>query len=95
MADLGTTTIFGNLDITGSIGGAVRVAYVKTTPEAVSTVDVYLDTDGTGTEVTVTCEIVDGSALNAATPRLTDGDSMIVVKIAGTWYCTSLFYATS
>ena len=94
MADLGPTTIFGDLDINGSIGGAVRVAYVKTTPGAVSTVAVYLDTDATGEEVTVTCSIVDGSALNAASPRLTDGDQMFVIKMNGTWYCAHVFFTT-
>jgi len=94
MADLGPTTIFGDLIINGSIGGAVRVAYVKTTPGAVSTVAVYLDVDATGEEATVTCSITDGSALNAATPRLTDGDQIFVGKINDTWYCLSLFYTT-
>ncbi len=94
MAELGPTTIFGDLTINGSIGGAVRVAYVKTDAGAGLTVDVYLDTDATGEEVTVTCSIVDGAALNAATPRLLDGDQLFVIQIGGIWYCASLFYAT-
>jgi len=94
MANLGPTTIFGDLTINGSIGGAIRLAYVKTTPASVSTVDVYLDTNDTGEEVQVTCIITDGTSLNAASPRLTDNDIIFVAKINGTWYCMSLFHTT-
>jgi hypothetical protein len=94
MSNLGPTTIFGDLTINGSIGGAVRVAYVKTTPAAVSVVDVYLDTDTTGEEVQVTCSITDGTALNASSPLLTVGDMIFVAKINNIWYCMSLFHTT-
>ncbi|MHC4617204.1 MAG: LamG domain-containing protein [Planctomycetota bacterium] len=75
----------------GAQGGSVRLAYVKTTPGATATVACYLDTDTTGTEITVTCHICGGSALNAAAPRLTDGDEIFVTKLGGTWYCTTVF----
>lgn len=94
MADLGTTTIFGDLDITGSIGGAMRIAYINGAAPGDNTVDVFLDTDTTGEAVVVTCFIVDGSDLSSSTPRLSDGDIITVVKIGGTWYCTSLFFTT-
>ncbi len=94
MAELGPTTIFGDLIINGSIGGAIRVAFVKTTPTTGNEVVVYLDVDTTGEEVTVTCSIVDETDLDASTPTLTDGDTIFVGKIGGTWYCLSLFYAT-
>lgn len=75
----------------GAQGGAMRLAYVKTTPAAVATVACYLDTDATGTEITVTCHICGGSALNSAFPRLTDGDEIFVTKLSGTWYCVTTF----
>jgi len=94
MAELNDTTIFGNLNIAGSIGGAVRLAYIDGAPGAVSTVAVFLDEDVNGEAATVTCSIVDGGALNAATPSLSDGDEIYVIKIGGTWYCANLFHAT-
>jgi len=71
-----------------------RLAYVKTTPGLTNIVAVYLDTDGAGEEVNVICNIIGGSYLNAAQPMLQDGDPIIVVNIAGTWYCTNLFLDT-
>lgn len=94
MADLGTTTIFGDLNVNGSMGGAIRIAYANGNPGATTTFSAYLDTDDTGEEVTVTGLIVDGGDLSAATPRILDGDACMVIKIGGTWYCTSLFFAT-
>lgn len=94
MADLGPTTIFGDLTINGSIGGAVRVAYADGNAPSGDTVNVFLDTFTTGEAVTVQCSIVDGNDLDAATPRLADEDQMYVAKIGGVWYCLSLFYAT-
>jgi hypothetical protein len=93
MGSLGPTTVFGDLIINGSIGGAVRVAYVKTTPGATNLVDVYLDTDATGEEVTVTCSVLGLSTnLNEAVPLLTDGAQMFVAKMNGIWYCLNLFH---
>ena len=69
----------------------IRKAYVKTTPGAVTTVTCYLDTDSTGDEITVTCSVVGGSALNSAIPRLTDGDLIFVSNIDSTWYCLTVF----
>lgn len=96
MANLGPTTIFGDLNITGSIGGAVRLAFVKTTPTGTDDdVDVYLDVYDTGEEVNdVICLNVDGGYLVNATPTLTQEDPLIVIRIGGAWYCSSLFYAT-
>ncbi len=68
-----------------------RVAYCKTDAGAGATIVCYLDTDGTGTEITVTCFIAGGSALNAALPRLTDGLGIIVTKVGATWRCTTTF----
>ena len=52
-------------------------------------IDAYLDTDLTGTLITVTCSIAAGGTdLNEATPRLAEGDLMFVQKIQGVWRCT-------
>jgi hypothetical protein len=97
MGNLGPTTVFGDLIINGSIGGAVRVAYVKATPGAVTAVDVYLDTDITGEEASVECSIIPntgGTNLNAATPELVLGDQIFVIKMNDIWYCVNLFHPT-
>ena len=67
-----------------------RKSFVRTTPGATSAVDVYLDTDSAtgithGAEVTVLCEIVGSSALNAAIPRLEDGVMLPVWSDSGVW----------
>ncbi len=54
--------------------GLFRKAYVRITPGETETVECYLDTDDTGEEITVTCEITGGGAkLNEVMPRLTNG----------------------
>ncbi len=89
------TGILGNLtrrQLPGtSTGATIRKAYVKTTPGAATTVDCYLDTDATGAEITVTCSIAGGGNLNAAIPRIADGDLIFVTKIGVTWYCVTVF----
>lgn len=77
-----------------AVPGVVRLAYVKTTPGAVSAVDCFLDTDATGQEVSVNCSIVNGGSLNAAVPRLADGEIIFVVNISGTWWCVTTFHAS-
>lgn len=70
----------------------IRKAYVKTTPAAVTTVDCYLDVDSTGKEITVHCSItINGSSLNAAVPRLNNGDIIFVTNISGIWWCVTVF----
>jgi len=74
----------------GRIGTNVRRAFVKSTPASGSTVDVYLDTDGTGEEVTVTCTFYDdsgegGSFADTIRPKLTDGTPFVVFLDGGTW----------
>ena len=69
-----------------------RVAYCKDDAGAGATIDCYLDTDATGTEITVTCFIAQGgAALNAAVPRLADGDGIMVTKVGATWRCLTTF----
>lgn len=63
-----------------------RVAYCKDDAGAAATIDCYLDTDATGTEITVTCLVAQGGAnLNAVLPRLADGDPIMVSRVGGTW----------
>ena len=76
----------------------VHIAYVKTAPGAATTVTCYLDTDGTGEEITVNCCICGGSALNSAIGRLEDGKPLFVVYITAleAWWCIgSPFQATT
>ena len=62
----------------------------------------YASDGTTGSAITVHCNISNGSALNAATPRLEDGDDIFVTLSnfdnAGTpeprYYCVSNFQAT-
>jgi len=69
-----------------------RVAYCKNDAGAGATIVCYLDTDATGTEITVTCFIAQGgAALNAALPRLADGDGIMVSKVGATWRCLTTF----
>ena len=72
-------------------GGAVRIAYCKTAAHAATSIDCYLDTDGTGTEITVNCSISGGGNLNAADPRLADGDVIFVQKFGSDWWCIAPF----
>jgi len=93
MADLGSTTIFGDLTINGSIGGAVRLAYCGADAGAATTIACFLDTDATGESVTVQCLTgsLGASLLNASVPRLSDGDPMLVIKHNDTWYSATIF----
>jgi len=72
---------------------ASRKAYCKAAAGAATTIQAYLDTDGTGQEVTVYCSIAGGGNLNDAIPRLADGTMIIVDKIGDTWYCKTVFQA--
>ena len=75
------------------VQSGVRRAFVKTTPGAVNHVVCWLsDTDGTGAEITVYCDIHGGAALSAAFPRLIDGDSIAVYQdLSGVWRCCTTF----
>lgn len=75
-------------------GLKIHKAFVKTTPAAVETVACFLDTDATGTEVTVNCSVIGGSALNSAVPRLADGELIFVASVGGAWWCLTTFQAS-
>jgi hypothetical protein len=77
--------------------GGISMAFVKTAPGAVTTVDCFLRTDTTGTEITVNCSVIGGSGtekLNSAVPRLVDGSLIFVQQFGVDWYCTQAFIAT-
>ena len=79
----------------GGSSVGVRNAFVKTTPAAVETVVCWLsDTDGSGDEITVNCSVIGGTALNAAVPRLADGERIAVFYDGSNWRCCTTFQAS-
>lgn len=77
--------------------GGIHKAYVKDPPGAVTTLTCFLDTDTTGTEVTVNCSVIGGGGsikLNSATPRLIDASLIFVADVDGDWWCVAPFTAT-
>lgn len=71
--------------------GQTAIAYVKTTPgEVTSVVCWFSETDGTGEEITVPCDITSGGNLNSAVPRLADGQKIQVAKNGATWCLTTI-----
>ena len=59
-------------------GGDICRAFVKTTPGATTSVDVYLYEDDSSTEVTVSCYIYGGGNLEDAFPTLVGGMPLYV-----------------
>ncbi|KKN11662.1 hypothetical protein LCGC14_1024140 [marine sediment metagenome] len=49
---------------------------------------------GLGSGIDVYCNISGGSALNAAIPRLSNNDQIMVTNIQGKWWCTTVFQTT-
>ncbi len=80
-------------------GTGVRVAYVKTTPSSGNTVDVFLDTDDSANEETVTCTIYDdsgsgGTFADEVRPKLVDGTLFLVANIGGVWRNVTTLFST-
>ena len=79
---------------TGGGGNTVSIAYCKTDSPDSDEIQCYLDTDETGTEVTVKCLIINGTSLMHSAPFLNDGDPVWVteVSVGGTtsWYIIGL-----
>lgn len=71
--------------IPGVGGIGFRKAFAKDDAGSGNTIDAYLDTDGTGTEIEVTVEIAGGDDLNTAFPLLEDGTLFHVYDDDGTW----------
>ena len=78
----------------GGGGSVIRKAYAAAAAGAGATISCYLDEDGVGDLVTVYCEIVGGSALNSAIPRLANGDMICVWKDGDDWRSIMTFQAT-
>lgn len=68
-------------------GGAARLAYCKADAPDSPEIECYLDTDETGTLVTVRCLIHNGDSLMYATPYLKNGDPLLVEKVGDEWIC--------
>ena len=68
-----------------------RLAYCKTDAGAGATIVCYLDTDASGSEITVNCSIMNGTNLNESLPRLVDGKWIMVTKVGANWYCIAPF----
>ncbi len=73
-------------------GDDVCRAFVKTTPAATTSVDVYLYADDSDTEVTVSCYIYGGGNLEDAFPTLVDGMPLWVYNDGGTWRNVTSIY---
>ena len=76
-----------------------RNAYPIDDVTSSATVVCFIDTDSgsgvvPGPRVTVDCEVVGGSSLNAAIPRLEDGDRLTIWNDNGTWRPFYPFQAT-
>lgn len=72
--------------------GQTAIAFVKTTPGAVTSVVCWFsESDGTGQEITVPCDISGGGDLNSVIRRLVDGDKLQVARNGATWRCTEGF----
>jgi hypothetical protein len=80
---------------TQTVGGeAPHYAFCKNDASTGTTITCYLDTDATGEEITVYCSMCRASNLNAAVPRLQDGDRISVIKIDGYWRSLQTFIGT-
>jgi len=79
----------------GGNATGIRKAYAIVDAGAGATIDCYLDVDSSESEtINVTCEIAGGTALNAAIPRLEDGDLIHVYYDVDTWRSIMTFQAT-
>lgn len=78
----------------GGFGGALRIAYCSEDAPSDNTIGAELDEIG-GETIEVTCLIAQAeTALNNASPRLIDEDPMMIMLVAGTWYCATVFMKT-
>jgi hypothetical protein len=71
----------------GSTGNSLRWAFCSEAAGVGNTLDCYLDTDGTGTLVTVYFKLLNCSSLDGGHLTLTDGIPIPVMKRAGNWWC--------
>jgi hypothetical protein len=76
----------------GASSGPHR-AFCKTAAGTGTSIQAFLDTDLTGEEITVYCDIDNGSHLNEAFPLLKIGSPLVVFLLDGVWRCAQLFTA--
>ena len=81
-------------NLTGGGSGGLHNAFVNGTVSNGTTQSCFLDTDTTGTSITVYFEICGGSSLNSALPRLSDGKRITVFYDGTYWRCTTVFQAS-
>ena len=70
---------------------AIRRAFCRDDADYHTGLVCHLDTDGTGEEVYVICNISGGSKLDEASRLLKDGDPIMVTKIGSLWYAIEGF----
>ena len=75
-------------------GTGIRHAYCKTAAGAGFNIQCYLDTNLTGTEITVYCNTFEATALSACIPLLTAGRVIPVYKVGEYWFCAWWFSGT-
>ncbi len=79
----------------GQGGTRNRKAYAKAAAPASATITCYKDTDITGDEISVVCEVVGGTGfLNGALPRIATGTMITVWNDRGTWRSVMTFQAS-
>ena len=71
----------------GSTGNSLRWAFCSEDAGSGNTLDCFLDTDETGTQVTVYFKLLNCSNLEDGHLTLTDGVPIPVMKRAGNWWC--------
>lgn len=93
----GVSRVFGNGGGGGGgsgSGSGVRKAFPVVDAGSGSTISCYLDTDLTGTVVTVNCSLIGGSNLNDGSPLLATGSLIFISSVGGEWWCISPFDVT-
>jgi hypothetical protein len=82
--------------VAGGTATDVRTAFCKTDAGGGAAIYCYLDTDHTGEEVLVMCQICGGTNLNSAFPRLSNGDRIFVIEKGdpASWWALQVFQAT-
>jgi hypothetical protein len=68
-------------------GSCIRHAYCKTAAGSGSSIVCHLDTDTTGTEITVNCHLFEATNLSDCIPLLTDGKRIPIYQVDNAWYC--------
>ncbi len=68
------------------------IAYCKAAAPDADEIVCYKTVDITGDEITVKCQIANGSSLKYALPYLNLGQEIQVRRIRGVWYCSNCLF---